>query len=85
MKQFEYTLHTKMGIHARPAALIADRTKFLEEQISISFQGKTANAKSAPDIIGLGAKKGDTLTVTVEGPNEDHVAAEIEMLLKENL
>lgn len=85
MKQFDYTLNTKMGIHARPAALIADRAKFVDEQIIISFGDKVADGRNVIDMIGLGAKKGDTVTVIVEGPEEEYVATELEKLFKENL
>lgn len=84
MKKFDYTLNTKMGIHARPAALIADRSKFVEEQVMIAFGDKVADASKILDMIGLGAKKGDTVTVMVEGPDEERVAAELERLFKEN-
>ena len=84
MKSFDYTLKKKMGIHARPAALIADRVKFLEDQVVISYGEKVADASKLIDVIGLGAKQGDTVTVTVEGPDEDRVAAEMEVLFKEN-
>ena len=84
MKKFDYTLNIKMGIHARPAALIADRAKFVEEQVMIAFGDKVADASKILDMIGLGAKKGDTVTVMVEGPDEERVAAELEQLFKEN-
>lgn len=85
MKEFDYTLNIKMGIHARPAALIADRAKFVDEKISVSFNGKTADASKIMKLVSLRAKKGDTVHVTVEGPEEEKVALEMEKLFKENL
>lgn len=84
MKQFEYTLNIKMGIHARPAALIADRARFVDETVKISYNGKTADAAKIMEMIGLGAQKGDTVLVTVEGTEEERVALEMEKLFKEN-
>jgi len=84
MKQFDYTLNIKMGIHARPAALIADRAKFMDERVTLSFDGKTADASKILEMVGLGAKKGDTITVTVEGAEEEQSAALMEKLFMEN-
>lgn len=84
MKKFDYTLNLKMGIHARPAALIADRAKFVDSMVVVSFGDKAADASKVMDMIGLGAKRGDTVTVIVEGSDEDTVAEDMEKLFKEN-
>lgn len=84
MKKFDYTLKKKMGIHARPAALIADRAKFVDSTVMVTFGDKVADASKVLDMIGLGAKQGDTVSVIVEGPDEDAVAVDMEKLFKEN-
>lgn len=43
------------------------------------------NAKGVLGVMGLGAKKGAEITVTVDGEDEEIAAAELETFLKENL
>ncbi|HEU4653194.1 MAG TPA: phosphoenolpyruvate--protein phosphotransferase [Steroidobacteraceae bacterium] len=57
------------GIHARPAALIANAAKKLSAQVEISAQGKTANAASAIALMSLGVRAGDDVVITVTGAN----------------
>jgi phosphocarrier protein HPr len=42
------------------------------------------NAKGVLGVMGLGAKKGAEITVTVDGEDEEIAAAELETFLKEN-
>ena len=69
MKEFEYTVQDQLGIHARPAGQIAKLAK-AHPDCEISF------AK-----IGLGAKPGDVLHITVEGANEESVSTAMQELL----
>jgi phosphocarrier protein FPr/phosphocarrier protein len=61
------------GLHARPAARIADAAKRFSSEITISFAGKSASARSPVAIMALNANKGDRLTLTAAG--EDRAAA----------
>ena len=55
------------GIHARPAALIANFAKTSAAEIAISARGRSANAKSAVALMSLGAQRGDELTLSRVG------------------
>ena len=85
MKSFEYTITDEVGIHARPAGLLAKEAKQYESVIKISKDGKSAEAKKLMALMGLGIKKGETVTVTVEGGDEEAVAAKMEEFFKNNL
>jgi phosphocarrier protein FPr/phosphocarrier protein len=61
------------GLHARPAARIADAAKRYSSQITISFGGKSALARSPTAIMALNANKGDRVTLAAAG--EDRAAA----------
>jgi phosphocarrier protein FPr/phosphocarrier protein len=61
------------GLHARPAARIADAAKRYSSQITISFGGKSASARSPTAIMALNANKGDRVTLAAAG--EDQAAA----------
>lgn len=85
MKTFEYTITDEVGIHARPAGILAKKVKEFQSVVTISKDGKSAEAKKLMAVMGLGVKKGQTVTVTVEGEDEDTAVVEIEKFFKENL
>ncbi len=72
MMQFEYTVKDPLGIHARPAGQIAKLAKVhADTVITITKNGNVARAAQLMKLMGLGVKNGDTVTVTVEGGNEE--------------
>jgi phosphocarrier protein len=85
MKSFEYTVTDPVGIHARPAGLLVKEAKQYGAAITITKDGKSADAKKLMMLMGLGVKKDDTVTVSAEGEDEDAVAAKIEEFFKNNL
>ena len=85
MKSLEYTITDEVGIHARPAGLLVKEAKQYDSVIKISKDGKSAEAKKLMALMGLGVKKGETVTVTVEGGDEEAVAAKMEEFFKNNL
>ena len=85
MKKFTYTIKDEIGIHARPAGLLAKKAKEFESAVMLSKDGKTVNAARLIAVMGLGVKCGDTVTVTVEGADEERAAEEMERFFSENL
>ena len=86
MKQFTYTITDPVGIHARPAGLLVKAIKALDSTITIAkADGKSAGGAKLMALMGLGIKQGETVTVTVEGGNEDANAANLEQFFKDNL
>jgi len=55
------------GLHARPAALLAQRAKAFGAQASLSAHGRTANARSVVAIMALGVRHGDELSIQASG------------------
>ncbi len=86
MKQFTYTITDPVGIHARPAGVLAKQAKTLDSTITIAkADGKSAAATKLMALMGLGIKCGETVTVTVEGGSEESNAAAMEQFFKDNL
>lgn len=86
MKQFQYTVTDPMGIHARPAGVLVKAAKALDSTVTIAkADGKSANATRLMAVMGLAVKPGQTVTVTVEGGNEDANFQAMEQFFKENL
>ena len=85
MKEFKYVITDEVGIHARPAGLLVKKAKEFTSTIIISKDDKSAKATALMKLMGMGIKKGDEVTVQVEGDDEEDAAAAIEAFLKENL
>lgn len=86
MRQFTYTIQDKVGIHARPAGLLAKAAKALDSIVTIEkADGKSAAATKLMAVMSLGVKCGDTITVKIEGGNEDDSLLEMESFFKQNL
>ena len=85
MKTFEYTVTDLLGIHARPAGMIATEAKKFTSKITISKGDKSADASRLFALMGLSVKEGDTLTVICTGEDEDVAAEAVRKLLKKIL
>ena len=82
MKQFDYTIQEAVGIHARPAGLLVKEVKKYKSTVTVIKGDKSSNALK---LMGMGVKCGDTVTVTVEGEDEDTAAPALEAFFKEHL
>lgn len=85
MKTFEYIIKDAQGIHARPAGLLVKEIKKHESTVMIAKNGKAVEGRKLMALMGLGIKCGETVTVTVEGPDEETAAAVMEAFFAENL
>lgn len=85
MRTFIYTIKDELGIHARPAGMLAKTAKALDSEITITKGEKTVGATKLMALMGLGVKCGDTITVTANGGNEDAALEEMKSFLEANL
>lgn len=85
MKEFKYVITDPEGIHARPAGILVKQAGGYQSAVKIEKAGKSADAKRIFGVMGLGVKTGEEVTITVEGPDEDKAAEELEAFFKENL
>lgn len=85
MKSFCYVIKDEIGLHARPAGLVAKAAKELDATVSISCNGKTVDATRLMALIGLGVKHGNEVTVTVEGGDEEAAYTTMKELFQENI
>lgn len=84
MKEFTFTVTDPMGIHARPAGLLVKEAKKYESAITMFKGSRKGDLKKIFTIMALGVKQGETVTVQVEGADEEAAAAMVETFLKEN-
>lgn len=71
MKTFTYTITDEVGIHARPAGVLAKEAKKYQSKIVIKKDGKSAEATKLMAVMGLGVKCGQTVEVEISGEDED--------------
>ncbi len=71
MKEFRCVVKNPIGIHARLAALLAQLCVGMKSSVTLFCNGKQANGNNVLEILALNAVKGDTVTVRVEGGNEE--------------
>lgn len=85
MKEFNYTITDEIGIHARPAGMLAKKAKAFESSVTIAKGDKEAALTKLMAVMALGVKHGDTVTVKAEGADEEAAIAEIKKFFEENL
>ena len=85
MKQFQYTIKDELGVHARPAGLLVKLAKQYTSTITIEKNGKTCDMRKLMALMGMGVKQGETITIKVEGDDEEAAAAAIQKFLTENV
>ena len=85
MKTFEYTIKDELGIHARPAGLLVKEAKKFESECTITKYGKTKKLTQLMMLMSLVVKQGDTVTVSVDGADEDAAVASLKEFFENNL
>ncbi|GAA4197949.1 hypothetical protein GCM10022219_26650 [Microbacterium oryzae] len=67
-----FVLTNQIGLHARPAAALAGALRGLDAVVRIGTATKPAvDGRSLVGLMALGARKGDAIDVTAEGPDAD--------------
>ena len=85
MKVFNYTIKDEVGLHARPAGLLAKKAKEFSSEITVEKSGKAVSATKLMMLMGLGIRHGDTVTVKINGTDEDKAAEAMAAFFSENL
>ncbi len=85
MKQFTYTINDPIGLHARPATMLAKEAKNFEAEIVLSANGKKANAKAMILVMSMAIKQGTEVLVTVEGIDEAAAIGRMKEFFHQNL
>ena len=86
MKQFNYTIVDPLGIHARPAGMLAKAAKtYADTEITVTCNGKTAKATQLMKLMSLGVKQGSVVTVIAEGASEEAAIAAMDDFFSSNL
>lgn len=74
MIQEKIKIKNKLGIHARPATLLAQEAGKFKSEIFIAKDGIEVNAKSIMGIMMIAAEQGAVLNLTINGADEKEAA-----------
>lgn len=85
MKEFSYVIKDEIGIHARPAGMLAKAAKAFASKITLTANGKTVEATKLMAVMGLGVKQGAEVLIQAEGADEDAAIAKMEEFMNANL
>lgn len=86
MQQFNYVINDPLGLHARPAGLLAKLAKpYADTVITVTKGDKTVKASQLMKLMNLAAKNGDEVVVAAEGPQEEEAIAALNAFFQENL
>ena len=67
----------KLGLHARPAAMLVTAAAKFEAEVFLIKDDLRVNGKSIMGVMMLAAEMGSMLTVEASGPDEKAAAAEL--------
>ncbi|MEM7532804.1 MAG: phosphoenolpyruvate--protein phosphotransferase [Chloroflexota bacterium] len=81
------TIPNALGLHARPAAKLVALVSDFDAKVALEVEssGRSANASSINQVAILGARQGDRVQVTAQGPDAAQVLAAIKSLVADNL
>ena len=80
----EITVMNALGLHARPAAMIAKCASEYSSEITINKSGEIANCKSILGIMTLSAGKGTKLVISAEGDDAVQALEAVSALFESN-
>lgn len=85
MKNFSYVVKDEVGIHARPAGLLVKEAKKYESKITLSKDGKSADANKLIAVMSLGVKCGQTVEIEITGADEENAYQGMKKFFEETL
>ena len=77
-------LTNEIGLHARPAALLARTLSEVDAQVTVRLGEASADGRSVLALMALGARKGDELRVSATGAQATEALRKVEALAAHN-
>ncbi|MEY8356349.1 HPr family phosphocarrier protein [Lachnospiraceae bacterium 54-53] len=85
MREFTYTIKNAYGIHARPAGALVKTACEFHSSIQLKCGERTADLKKIMAVMGMEIKRGQTVTVVCEGPDQDRAISALMKFFREKL
>ena len=77
MVERQATVKNRLGIHARPSALLVQAAAKFASEITLIKDGLEVNGKSIMGVMMLAAETGAVILVRTEGDDEEEAAAKM--------
>lgn len=75
-------VENRSGVHARPAVLFVQTAAKFQSNITIKKNDIIVSAKSIINILALGIVRGEEITISAEGKDEEIAVNELVKLIK---
>lgn len=82
MKELQLTVIGETGLHSRPADLFVRTAKLYASAITVRKGEKSADAKNIIKVILLNVTKGQSMTVSANGADEDAALDSLKRLVE---
>jgi len=79
----EVIINNSLGLHARPAAILAKEASKYKSEIKIIMDKTEVDAKSILDILTLAAPKGKSIKLVAKGEDAKEAIKNIQSLIEE--
>ena len=80
------TVASRVGLHARPAAVFVKAASAAPVPVTIAKEGKDpVSARSILAVLGLDVRQGDRVTIAADGSGAEATLDELEALLSADL
>jgi phosphocarrier protein len=76
-------IRNKVGLHARPAALLVQTAKQFQSEIRLIKQERTADAKSILGVLSMGVQQNDEISISAEGPDSENALLRLRGLVED--
>ncbi len=85
MKKFQHNIKDELGLHARPASMLVTETKKYSSKITVIYGEKNVDARSVIGLMTMAAKTGDTITICIEGDDEEKAYEKLQKFCEANV
>ncbi|MES2274865.1 MAG: HPr family phosphocarrier protein [Bacteroidota bacterium] len=85
MVSTDYIITAEQGLHARPAAALVKFCRGFKSSVQLKKADRTVLLNSMLNLLSLAIKKGDTVTIMIEGEDESSAMLAIDSFFKEQL
>lgn len=75
------TICNKLGLHARPSAMLVTAAGKFQSEIFLTKESLRVNGKSIMGVMMLAAEKGSEILIEADGPDEQAAVEEIERVI----
>ena len=85
MTQFTHIIKDEIGMHARPAGMLAKTAKSFASKITVTAHEKTVDATKIMALMTLGAKCNDEIVIAADGTDEADAIASLKDFVEKYL